>query len=791
MSGIGDSSRGSTLTNTAMFWLAMAIASVALWPIYQSVHLVIVVLGALVLGSAIAIVGARRRWSSLLVAAATIVVYLLSGVPLAVPTEALYGVLPTLEGERDLIVGTATSWKQLVTVSLPVGSYQALLVPALIVLLLSTVAGLSIALRSHRPEAASLAPMTVFVMAIFFGPSYSTWPLPMALGLIGVLVSWLGWQRANRRRATVVLLRARAGENALPDDKVGAPQHSPTQHSAPTQQNSPVRRGPARLRSALTVGLIATLVSLSAIAGTVTLAPAAARTVIRTTVVQPFDSREHPSPLSGFRSYLEPATAEKIMLQVRGLPEGSRIRIATLDSYDGVIFSVGSATISSESGTFVRVPFAVDQSALQGTPVSLDVTVDGYAGLWLPTVGKFESVKFVGNSASAQRNSFYYNDTSGTAAVLTPLSAGDHYSLTAVVPRQPSAAELTLLTPGAAASGRMPALPQGLSTTIDDWTERESSLGSKLAAVIAAIKSAGYISHGLSAREPASRSGHAADRITELLTAPRMIGDQEQYAVTAALMARELGFPARVVLGFVPKAPDAAGITVVRGEDISAWIEVNSARWGWVSIDPTPAVRPIPPAEQTTTTSMSRPQSPVQAHVPPPPVKTSATPPDHSQENVTAPNAFLRTLFVVLSILGWVVVGVMIVLVPFAVIAVSKIRRRMRRLRARGARDRIRGGWLEFEDTVLDYGHELPNSPTRTEIAQVFGGTSSRNLAVLADRAAFAPGMVDDDEARQAWVDVMHLRAALGAGLTRWQRIRAAISLRSLGSYGVNSLFRR
>ena len=31
-----------------------------------------------------------------------------------------------------------------------------------------------------------------------------------------------------------------------------------------------------------------------------------------------------------------------------------------------------------------------------------------------------------------------------------------------------------------------------------------------------------------------------------------MVGDGEQYAVAAALMAREIGFPARVVVGYLP-----------------------------------------------------------------------------------------------------------------------------------------------------------------------------------------------------------------------------------------------
>src|SRR5690554_7995776 len=97
------------------------------------------------------------------------------------------------------------------------------------------------------------------------------------------------------------------------------------------------------------------------------------------------------------------------------------------------------------------------------------------------------------------------------------------------------------------------------------------------------LRAEGYISHGVGEAEPSSRSGHAADRITELLTGQRMIGDAEQYAVAAALMAGELGFPSRVVFGFAPESANAVGVTTITGDNVSAWIEVHTSRHGWVT----------------------------------------------------------------------------------------------------------------------------------------------------------------------------------------------------------------
>jgi hypothetical protein len=67
----------------------------------------------------------------------------------------------------------------------------------------------------------------------------------------------------------------------------------------------------------------------------------------------------------------------------------------------------------------------------------------------------------------------------------------------------------------------------------------------------------------------------------------------------------------------------------------------------------------------------------------------------------------------------------------------------------------------------------------------------SQVLAAVADRASFAPDEPPASDADSVWRAVDELQAALDAGLTRWQRLRARISLRSLGGYSVRNLFKR
>ncbi|MET4781884.1 transglutaminase domain-containing protein [Glaciihabitans sp. UYNi722] len=761
------------VVNTAMLWLATAIASAALWPIYQSTQLVVLIAVTMVVGSAIAILGALYRWPSFVMVLVSVVAYLALGVPLAVPASALYGVLPSLQGFTDLVTGTALGWKQLLTITLPVGDYQALLVPAFVLVLATTVVGLSVALRTTWGELGAIAPIVLFLAANILGPASTSWPLQLSLGLLGAVLVWFIWRRWYRRREAIRFLAAQAA------DATGQPLETTAD------------RGFVGFRTVLGAALIMAIAGGAAVAATIALPPTAGRAVLRSAIEQPFDPRDYPSPLSGFRRYEQPTAASSVMLSVTGLPAGGRIRVATLDTYDGIAYTVGSATVASASGSFTRVPYSFDQSVVRGTQVSLGVTVEGYSGVWLPTIGKFENVDFSGADATALRDGFYYNDTSGTAADVHQLATGDKYSISAVIPRQPDDAQLASLTPGTEEVPRVDVLPVQLSSTLDNWVSGAVGPGAKLVAMIAAMKENGYISHGVSPNEPASRSGHAADRITELLTAQRMIGDQEQYAVTAALMAGQLGFPARVVFGFAPSAASSGGATEVRGSDVSAWIEVDTARYGWVTIDPTPPVRIIPEEQPKDPSTIARPQSPVQPPPEEPKTNNAQTPQDTSQEPPNDPNPILVILLAVLQVLGWVVLGAAILLSPFIAIIIAKVRRRSLRKRAPTPIQRIRGGWQEFEDAALDHGYTPPESSTRSEVATTVGGIQPLVLAAVADRATFSPQPPDAAEADTVWRSVTDLRLSFREGRTRWERIKAAVSLRSLGGYSVKSLFKR
>ena len=764
---------GFIAVSTIMLWLTTGIASAALWPSYASIPLVILVVVTTIAGSAIAILGAVFRWSSVVVMMATIISYLVLGVPLAIPDRAIARVLPSLDGILELITGTALSWKQLLTISLPVGSYQSLLIPAFMLVLVTVVVSLSVALRAQYGELGVLGPIVIFIVAILFGPDYAQWPFPLAIGLTASVLLWLIWRRWYRRRESILLLGMReTGADGTPLGTV-------------------TDGGFVGFRTLASAGIIMAIAGAAAFGAASLLPPTGERIVLRSSIVQPFDPRDYPSPLSGFRKYEQSAAANRTILTVTNLPADALIRISTLDSYDGVVYSVGSGSVSSSSGSFTRVPLRVDQSAVSGTTTTIGVRVGDYSGVWLPTVGNLVSVDFAGDNASELLGSFYYNDNSDTGAVVRGLTAGDSYTLTAVLPTQPSNSALANLEPGTVILPPVAVVPDELAATLDRYTNGVKGSGARLVSMLNGLRADGYVSHGVSTTEPPSRSGHAADRITELLGGQRMIGDQEQYAVTAALMARQLGFPARVVFGFAPTDVTSGGDTTITGSDVSAWIEVNTTEYGWVTIDPTPPLRQIPEEVPEEPTQVARPQPPVQPQLPDIDVRDTQLPPNSSQDEAPLDDPVLATVLRVLAGLGWATLAMAILLAPFLTIAAAKWRRRRLRRLAPTPIQRIAGGWEEFEDAVLDHGYTPGPAPTRIEVAQVVGGTQPFVLAAVADRAIFAPGEPDADQAEQLWRSVDELRYSLDSELTRWERIKALVSLRSLGSYSVKSLFKR
>lgn len=79
----------------------------------------------------------------------------------------------------------------------------------------------------------------------------------------------------------------------------------------------------------------------------------------------------------------------------------------------------------------------------------------------------------------------------------------------------------------------------------------------------------------------------STDYLTNFLTESKT-GYCQQFATAFAVLARSLGYPSRVVVGFLPGEPTERGRYLVRGTDAHAWPEVYFEDYGWIAFEPTP-----------------------------------------------------------------------------------------------------------------------------------------------------------------------------------------------------------
>ncbi|MFB2583573.1 transglutaminase domain-containing protein [Herbiconiux liukaitaii] len=886
---------GRVVLAAVVFEVLVLVAAAAWWPVYVSGSFVVLAVVTVSAGVLLGTAGAVLRWPGPAVLGAGVLAWLLLGVPLAVPSKALWGVLPTPGGLADLVVTTATGWRQLLTIALPVGDYQALLVPVFTLLLVASLGGVSVALRTRVPVAGVAFPAAILVAGIAFGGAQALAPLLVGGAFCVVVVVWLGLLNATsapdrgapRRRGRAVagafgMLAtgvAAALAVGLVASGAGAGAGAGAGSGAGAGAGSGDGSGASEGADAGAGGVVGGLLAAESL-------PGASRAVLRDAVEQPFDAREQSSPFSAYRAYVSAPADSAVMLTIEGAQPGERLVVARMDDYDGVVFTVGSTTAdslfrrvperlgttrggaaSAGSATADTLPAAAAAAseadagagagagaasasdtatssgadnpsaaasdavaASAGGPRSagasertLEVTVGAYSGLWVPTAGEPAAIRFDGPHAEPLQNSLFYSEGLATAADLETLTEGDTYSLDvrgSLTPSSPS--DAAAATPGAAVRVQTDEVPDAVAVRLAEWAPESRSPGERLAGIVAGLRS-GYLSSSREG-EVFSRSGHGSDRLQELLTASPMVGDAEQYAAAAALLAEAAGFPSRVALGFTvpadPSAPAGASTDAqstdaqstaagdettpagsdtspagsdpsaaadtpiaVRGSDATAWVEVLTAEAGWVALDVTPDPGPVPDAAEEDSSTAVRPPDVV------PPAdddaeETTATAP-LTQDDADPPPAdpLPAQLLQIALTVGIVLAVIAVALAPFLLVLAAKSRRRRRRRTLGGVRGRAAGSWAELVDAARDAEVATPRSATRRETARALGGGGATALAVRVDGALYGPGEPAPSELDALWAASDAERRRLLAGRGRLARLRARLSTRSLRPY--------
>ncbi|WP_416955981.1 transglutaminase-like domain-containing protein [Nocardioides sp. T5] len=744
---------------------ALALAAVALSAFGSSftgsAYLVVGLLGA-VLAVVVTHLTRAAGWPVISAVVICLVLFFLLGGPLCLRSLGDTYTLPGASTLARVADQAIFGWKDLLTTLPPVDGDGPLLV---LPWLAGMVAGLVGTALAHQPVRrawlAALLPvagMTVVLSAaILLGVRH-----PQSLVLQGAVFTALalGWLAVRARRA------------------------SATVHGGSTSY----------VRGVGVVVMLGLAALLAHPVSALFVADDSRRAVARSWVEPPFDIGRYPSPLAGFRKYVDlkgepnPANVyDKTLLDIDGVPVGTRVRFAAMDRYDGMVWgATDNALPGPADDSFQRVSSTID-NPVRGTEVEASVTLgEGWSGVWLPTVGALRSMAFETGDARAKAEVFRYNLATSTAVVPTGMQPGDRYSFTAVAPDD----ELTDETVGSADLTPLPAGAAFIQGPAEKWSEEAGT--DPMDRVLAAaehLRSEGKYSDGIGRTERIYVAGHSAWRLSdEFVNAPQIVGNDEQYAATMALIANDIGVPARVVLGAV--VPEGGRVT---GKEVAAWVELRAADGSWKTLPTEMFMSDTPPADQVpeTNTPMSGTVIPPPNPIPPPSDAGEQSDADLKERKATRKKkkAEEDEESLIPGLPAWVGIVLTYVGVPLLVAALLlaavvglKAFRRHRRRSAASPSARFVGAWRELVDHARDLGQPVPLGPTVTRREQSVGIVSGQAgaLARRADSFVFGPSVPEVGAASTYWESVDAERRAMSHDVGRWQRVRAAISLRSL-----------
>jgi transglutaminase-like putative cysteine protease len=665
------------------------------------------------------LLAAGRRSLATSIAASWAAWLLVASVMLFRGTTA-HGFLPTTGTMHVLVRSLADSWKAILTTVLPAPARPELLVLVDALVWVAALAGAEIALRTRAVLAPAIPALGVLVAGLVLGVDGPG----SDLLLTGLFVALAG---------LLALVRSPAGpawRRLLPGSPLVAAVVVATTAAAPLLPF--VAAHPFDPRQLVAAP------------------PPAARTVV--------------SPLDQVSAWL---LAPDTPLFVVGSPVAENWRLAVLDRFDGAAWSPSGRYVP----TGVRVP-ALAQGPARGDAVDQRISIQGLRGVWLPAADRPASVEGVPVDVDVD---------SAVLVDLVPLRPGVRYEVRSLVPHY-SEAELQNAVPasGAEAAASLALPDTGVAGPVAaqlQQTAERATAGSTFPFQQAA-RLADYL-RTTDVYDPTALPGHGYAQLGFFLQARR--GTSEQFASAFAVMARMLGLPSRVAVGFRPGRAVPGGDWQVRSGDVLAWPEVDFRGLGWVPFYPTPATGEaaggrsgVPAGEPSARRAIdsqiaAAPPSPA-AQLPPRPRPAPLAPP-HSVTwwpvALAAPPAGAVVAYLALAagLPRW---------------------RRWRRRRGTPAA-RIAGAWRETLDRLRDVGLAPAASLTVGEVSDLglaaVGAAADGHLgrlSALVNAAGFAPEPPDEALAEEAWRHCERLSPLVARTAGRRRRLRRRLDPRAL-----------
>lgn len=259
-------------------------------------------------------------------------------------------------------------------------------------------------------------------------------------------------------------------------------------------------------------------------------------------------------------------------------------RLLTLTNFNGVEWSDGSPdkTPVSPTGTVsLNTP-----PPRPGVGASHRVTITGLRGTALPSAGvPLTLVPLTPSAAGAAQGSLFADPFTTDLEFADGLTEGFSYEVQALLPdltfeamQTAEVAEVDAPRPYL----QTPGVTDRVHSLAREWTRTARTDFQKLVAIQSRLRAFDY---SIDIADATASSDYLDRFLFET-----QVGYCQQFATAFAVLARSLGFPTRVVVGFLPGQTDPAEPNryTVTGTDTHAWPEVLFEGYGWVPFEPTP-----------------------------------------------------------------------------------------------------------------------------------------------------------------------------------------------------------
>ncbi|MFK0279199.1 DUF3488 and DUF4129 domain-containing transglutaminase family protein [Streptomyces sp. NPDC090499] len=384
------------------------------------------------------------------------------------------------------------------------------------------------------------------------------------------------------------------------------------------------------------------------------------------------------------------------------------LRIVSLDDFDGTTWKPAQRHITGVPGRF-PTPAGLGADVKRTTVQSTIAAADWYAQDWLPMPYPPSGVKVAGTWRYEPVGMTLVGDHGQN-------TRGETYQVTSL-DVQPTAEQLAAAPDASAAMEReYTKVPSSLPSVVAQ-TAKEVTAGSANH-YEEAVKLQDYFAvTGGFQYDTQVEVGRGEGAIANFLKQKR--GFCVHFSFAMAAMARTLGIPARVAVGFAPGTPQADGTVSVGLKDAHAWPELYFEGVGWTRFEPTPTRGTTPSYTVSQTPGSSVPDETLPSKGASAAPSASASQSESCTPQLRRQDACASASAVVTVQSGdggppwwqlalWALGGLAVLAVPLSPML---YRQRARAVRL-GAHGRTPSGmaahtvavWLELTDTAWDFG---------------------------------------------------------------------------------------